>query len=134
MQQPRSDFLNAFEKDEMLESVRDLIDDTDIRTSITLKSLTATSIDWEVGTQTRTSTDVTVNALRRVVTAGEVAASEGTLQIGDTVYLVEQADLTAGEIQDVDRIIDGTDVLSVINWESDLLDWSYLIMARDVGP
>jgi len=132
MQQPRSDFLNPFEKGEMLETVRDVLDDTDIRTSITLKSLKDTTHDWEAGTQGRMSTDYTVNALRRTITAGEVAASEGTLQIGDRVYTIEQEDIT-NDLQAVDRIIDGADVLSVIDWEADALDWLYLVTARDVG-
>ena len=133
MQLPTVNWLSASEKAVMLSSAQALFDDPEIRTSITLKGLTSTSLDWEVGTQTRVSTDDVVNALRRTVSAGEVTASGVTLQQGDRVYLIEQADIS-GELQAVDRIVDGSDVLSVVDWGSDPLGMFYMIAARGVGP
>lgn len=129
MQAPRADFLNAFEKTTLLESAQDLLDDTDVRTAITLKGQTSTSVNLETGIVTPTVTSDAVNAIRRTIEAGEAEASRGRLQEGDRVYLVEQADLTA-ELQAIDRIVDGTDLLEVIRWTEDVLGWCYLIQAR----
>lgn len=129
MQMPRADVLNPFEADELLASARDLLDDAQTRTQITLSGTTSVSVDLEAGTYTPTDSDDTVNALRRTVDAREAEDSAGGLQIGDRIYLIDQADLT-GELQTIDEVVDGTDRLSVIRWETDPLDWLYILTAR----
>ena len=129
MQSPRADFLNAFEKAELLSTALDLLDDEQVRTSITLKSLSSQTVDLEAGTVARASIDDTVNAIRRTVDVSEAEQSRGKLQVGDRVYLIEQSDLT-GELQAVDQIVDGTDVFEVVRWEADPLGWFYSVTAR----
>lgn len=130
MQAPRSDYLTPFEKTEMLAAATDLLDDSEVLTAITLKSFTSTTVDHEAGTYTPTETSNTVNALRRTVGAGEVGLTD--LQVGDRVYWIERGDLTT-EIQSVDTVVDGADVLDVVSWSSDVLDWFYLVHCRDAG-
>ena len=129
MKAPRSDPLDPFEKGELLATGLDLIDAAEIRTSITLKSLTSQTVNLETGVVARTSTDDTLNALRRTVDVREAEQSRGKLQLGDRVYLIEQADLT-GELQAVDRLVDGTDVFEVVRWEEDPLGSFYILTAR----
>ena len=129
MQNLRADPLNAFQVSRLLEFTQDLLDDSDILTSITLKNLTSQTVDIETGGVVRTSTDDTVNALRRIVSAEEVAQAGGALELDDRVYIVEQADLT-NTIQTVDRIVEGTDVLGVIKFEADPLNHVWQIWAR----
>ena len=129
MQSPRADLLNAFEKAELLSTALDLLDDEQVRTSITLKSLSSQTVDLEAGTVARATIDDTVNAIRRTVDVSEAEQSRGKLQVGDRVYLIEQSDLTGG-LQAVDRIIDGTDVFEVVRWEADPLGWFYSVTAR----
>ena len=129
MQAPRADVLNEFEKAELLATGLDLLDDAQIRTSITLKSLSSQTVDLEAGTVARSTLDDPVNALRRTVEASEAEQSRGKLQVGDRVYLIEQSDLSA-ELQAVDRIVDGTDVFEVVRWEADPLGWFYSVVAR----
>ena len=130
MQTPRGDPLGAFEKGELLATGLDLIDDAQIRTSITLRSLASQTVDLEAGTVDRATLDDTVNALRRDVDVAEADASRGSLQIGDRIYLIEQSDLSAEEFQTVDHIADGEDVFEVVRWESDPLNHFYSIVAR----
>jgi hypothetical protein len=129
MQNIRSDPLTTFQASELLATIQDVLDDSDLLTSITLKNLTSQTVDVETGVVTRTSTDDTVNALRRIVSAEEVAQAGGALELDDRVYIVEQADLT-NDPQTVDRIVEGTEVLSVFNVEADPLDQVWQIWAR----
>lgn len=129
MQNPRSDPLTTFQATELLATVKDILDDSDILTSITLKNLTSQTVDVETGAVVRTSTDDTVNALRRVVSAEEVAQAGGALELDDRVYIVEQAGLT-NDPQTVDRIVEGTEVLGVIKFEADPLNQVWQIWAR----
>ena len=129
MLSPRADVLNAFEKAELRSSVLDLVDDAEVSTSITLRSLASQTVDLEAGTVDRASLDDTVNALRRTVDVSEAEASQGTLQVGDRIYLIEQSDLSA-DLQTVDRIADGEDVFEVVRWEADTLDFFYSVVAR----
>lgn len=129
MQSPRADMLNVFEKAELLSTGLDLLDNEQVRTSITLKSLSSQTVDLEAGSVDRSSIDDTVNAIRRTVDVSEAERSGGTLQVGDRVYLIEQGDLT-GEIQAVDQIVDGNDVFEVVRWTADPLDWFYSVTAR----
>lgn len=129
MQNIRSDPLTTFQATEILATVQDLLDDSDILTEITLKNLTSQTVNVETGAVVRTSTDDTVNALRRIVSADEVAQAGGALELDDRVYIVEQADLT-NDVQTVDRIVEGTEVLSVIKFEADPLNHVWQIWAR----
>ena len=129
MQSPRADVLNAFEKAELLATGLDLLDDEEVRTLITLKSLASQTVNLEAGTVARSTVEDTVNAIRRTVEASEAEASGGNLQVGDRVYLIEQNDLSA-ELQTVDRIADGEDVLEVVGWTADPLNWFYSVVAR----
>ena len=129
MQSPRADVLNAFEKADLLSTALDVLDDAELRTSIVLKSLASQTVDLEAGTVARSSLDDTVNALRRTVDVSEADRSQGQLQVGDRVYLIEQSDLS-GDLQAVDRIVDGTDVFEVVRWEEDALGWFYSVTAR----
>lgn len=125
----RSDPLTTFQATELLATVKDILDDSDILTSITLKNLISQTVDVETGAVVRTSTDDTVNAIRRIVSAEEVAQAGGALELDDRVYIVEQADLT-NDPQTVDRIVEGTDVLGVIKFEADPLNQVWQIWAR----
>ena len=127
---PRSDPFTNFQSEDFLATVRDMVDDSELLTEITLKSLTSQSTDIETGKNTRTSDDDTVNALRRLVSAAEAEWSGGQLEPNDRVYLVDQADLTKDELQTVDRIVEGTDVLGVIRFSADPLKWMWMIIAR----
>jgi|GEM_PF-6477548 len=129
---PRSDVLSGFEKEQVLATVRDVLDDTDVQVEITLKSLTSQSVDLETGAVTRTSDADTVNALRRVVMAPEVTANGTQLEPEDRVYLIDQADLTNTQLQTVDRIVEGTLVLGVIDFAADPFDMVWQIVARAV--
>ena len=125
----RSDPLTTFQATELLATVKDILDGTDILTLIKLKNLTSQTVNVETGAVVRTSTDDTVNALRRIVSAEEVAQAGGALELDDRVYIVEQADLT-NDPQTVDRIVEGTEVLGVINVEADPLNQVWQIWAR----
>ena len=125
-----SDPLNAFEKTVLQTTVRELIDDSQLLVSITLKSLTSQVVNVEAGSVARTSDADTVNALRRIVTAEEVAHSAGQLEPEDRVYMVDQADLTKSTLQTVDRITEGTDVLGVRSFSADPLGFVWQIIAR----
>ena len=129
MQNIRSDPLTTFQASELLATIQDVLDDSDLLTSITLKSLTSQTVNVETGGVVRTSTDDTVNALRRVVSAEEVAQAGGALELDDRIYIVEQADLT-NTMQTVDRIVEGTEVLGVIKFEADPLNQVWQIWAR----
>ena len=129
MQNLRADPLNTFQVGRILEFTQDLLDDSDILTEITLKNLTSQTVNVETGAVVRTSTDDTVNALRRIVSADEVAQAGGALELDDRVYIVEQADLT-NDVQTVDRIVEGTEVLGVIKFEADPLNHVWQIWAR----
>ena len=129
MQNIRSDPLTTFQASELLSTIKDVLDDSDILTSITLKNLTSQTVNIETGAIVRTSTDDTVNAIRRIVSAEEVAQAGGALELDDRVYIVEQADLT-NDPQTVDRIVEGTEVLGVIKFEADPLNQVWQIWAR----
>ena len=129
MQNLRSDPLTTFQATEILATIKDVLDDSDILTEITLKNLTSQTVNVETGAVVRTSTDDTVNAIRRIVSAEEVAQAGGALELDDRVYIVEQADLT-NDPQTVDRIVEGTEVLGVIKVESDPLNQVWQIWAR----
>ena len=129
MQNIRSDPLTTFQASELLATIQDVLDDSDILTSIKLKNLTSQTVNVETGAVVRTSTDDTVNALRRVVSAEEVAQAGGALELDDRVYIVEQAGLT-NDPQTVDRIVEGTEVLGVIKFEADPLNQVWQIWAR----
>ena len=129
MQNIRSDPMSTFEATELLSTWKDVLDDSDLLTSITLKSLTSQTVNVETGAVVRTSTDDTVNCIRRVVSAEEVAQAAGALELDDRVYIVEQADLT-NTMQTVDRIVEGTEVLGVIKFEADPLNHVWQIWAR----
>lgn len=129
MQPIRSDPLTTFQASELKATWKDVTDDSDILTLVTLKSLTSQTVDVESGAVTRTSTPDTVNATRRVVSAEEVARAGSQLEPNDRVYIVQQDDLT-NEIQTVDRIVEGAEVLGVIKFEADPLNWVWQFWAR----
>ena len=126
---PRMNPLTSLQSERLQNTVRDLLDDSDLLVSITLKSLTSQAVNVETGVVTRTSTDDTVNALRRLVTAEEVKVAAGQLEPNDRVYLIDQADVT-NDLQTVDRIVEGTEVLGVIKFAEDPLRWTWQIFAR----
>ncbi len=127
-----SDPLSAFTKDTFLTTIRELLDDSQLLVSITLKSLTSQTLAVETGIVTRTSDTDVVNALRRPISAQEVANSAGQLEIDDRVYLFDQADITKTSLQTVDRIVEGTEVLSVIEFSADPLDMVWQMIGRIV--
>lgn len=129
MQPIRSDPLTTFQGSELKATFADLTNDSDILTEITLKSLTSQAVNIETGDVVRTSTDDAVNATRRTVSGEEIARGGGQLEPNDRVYVVQQSDLT-NEIQTVDRIVEGTEVLGVIKFEADPLNWVWQIWAR----
>lgn len=127
---PRSDPFTNFQSQDFLATVRAMVDDGELNVEITLKSLTSQSTDIETGFNTRTSDDDTVNALRRLITAAEAEWSGGQLEPNDRVYMFDQADLTKDYLQTVDRIVEGTEVLSVIKITEDPLRWMWMVIAR----
>lgn len=131
MQPPRSDALSAFERQELLGSLRDVLDDAQVRIQITYTALTSESYNAETGVQTRTETsDANVNAIRRIVDVREAAESGGELEIGDRIYLVDKADLTPSAPKTTDRITDGADVLEVRRWKEDPFEIMLEVTAR----
>lgn len=131
MQTPRVNALDAFEKTELLSTLRDVVDDPEVRAQIDYVSMTGqATVDLEAGTQTRAeATDSDVNAIRGFVGTDQVDRSGGRLEIGDRIYLIDQADLT-NEPTTNDRIVDGSVTLEVVAWRSDPLELAYLITAR----
>lgn len=130
--QVSSDPLSAFTKDVFQATIRELLDDSQLKVSITLKSLTSQSLNVETGVVTRVSDDDAINALRRLVSAQEVANSAGQLEIDDRVYLFDQADITKDDLQTVDRIVEGTEVLSVVEFSADPLGMVWQMIGRIV--
>ena len=128
MQAPRIDALSAFEKDEILATARDLLDDPQIRTSVTYRAMGAASYNVNTGVQARNDTSTSINAISRLVTAEEVARGGGTLQAGDRMYLVDAADIS--EPNKSDEIDDGDQVWTVRQWKIDALGHFYHITAR----
>lgn len=104
---PRPDLLDPWLRAELLESSRDVLDDPQLRSEITLRFDADASLDVETGLYTNTDT-VSVNALRREVSASEVAGSGGNLQMRDRVYLVDRADLTSALTLDSYALANGT--------------------------
>ena len=128
MQAPRIDALSAFEKDEILATARDLIDDPEVRTSVTYRAMGTASYDVDAGVQARDDPSTSINAVSRLVTAEEVARGGGTLQTGDRIYLVDAADIS--EPKKSDEIDDGGQVWTVRRWKIDPLGHFYHITAR----
>jgi len=132
MRAPRADPLTAFEKSELLASVRDIIDDEQVRVSITYAIptvLDGTNYVVATGLQARNPTTAIINAPRRVVSVTEAAASGGKLQIGDRLYVIDQADLSATPTTN-DRITESSVVYAVVRYTQDPLDMIYVVTAR----
>jgi hypothetical protein len=127
-----SDPLNNFQKEKIQQTIRDMIDDSELLVEITLKSLTSQTVNLGTGAVTRTSDDDTINALRRLVTAEEVKNAGGQLEPEDRVYWFDQADITKSYLQTVDRIVEGTDVLGVIMFAADPLGHTWQMIGRIV--
>ena len=95
MQAPRIDLLDSFGLGEILASVRDGIDDSEILTSISLRARSGSIVDLEAGTYSNVQDPpIAVNSIRRIVGVREAADSNGALHVGDRVYLIDQADVT----------------------------------------
>ena len=134
MQSPRADALTAFEKSELLSSVRDILDDEQVRVSITYAIptvLDGTNYVIATGLQARNETSATINAARRVVSVAEAVESGGKLQVGDRLYVIDQADLSLTPTTN-DRITESSIVYEVIRWQEDPLDMLYIVTARKV--
>lgn len=127
-----SDPMNAFQKSSLQARIMGLIDDSQLLVEITLKSLTSQVVNIETGVVTRTADSDTVNALRRLVSADEVANSNGQLEPEDRVYMIDQEDLTKSVLQTVDRIVEGTDVLSVVQFSADPLGMVWQMIGRNI--
>lgn len=129
MTTPRADLLTPFEKGEILASIQDVLDDAQLKVSLTYSRLSSLAYNVETGVVTRTAQADTVNAFRRFVTVQEVARSGGLLHVGDREYLIEVADLTLTPTTQ-DRITEGTETLEVVSWQADPLGHFYQVQAR----
>ena len=132
MNMPSGDVLSVYEKAAILACIREGIDDAQMKVAITYSLLTSTSLDFDTGALTRTETDLSLNALRRIMTEKEVSIAPEFLQVGDREYLLDFADFSGSIPSKNDQITDGTDVLGIIMWQADPLDLVYRVVARQI--
>lgn len=128
---PRGIALSVFERDAITDTVRDLLEDEQLATSLHWKNPVSYSYDVETGVQTATEDKRHCRAVRRTVTEKEVDVSRGRLQVGDLAYLVELSALPRA-LNMGDLIEDGDDTVEVIQWTTDPMDAFALVFARKV--
>jgi len=129
MNNPRLNVLDNFLKEELRSSLRDIIDDSEMKVEITFKNLTASAFDTDTGVTTRTETSDTVNAIARTVSERDIDDYPGQYQEGDRIYLIDQADLTNAPTTQ-DRVTEGSVTREVVRVADEPLDFIYEVLAR----
>lgn len=129
MRAPSIDPLTPFEKSTLQADARAILDDAQVKVEVTLTGLSSVDYDADTGTHSRTTpTAETVNAVRKIVGPREAAGS-AVLEVGDRIYLVDQADVTAS-VDSYMRVTDGSDKLEIQAVDEDVLGMLYRIQAR----
>lgn len=135
MQTPTPDVLTAFETSQIQADTRALLDDSHVNVEVTYTSFSSATFDAEAGTTSTTATTSTVNALRGVVTAEKmnrlsgVVDVQGTVEVGDRMYLIDQADISEPSTEGT--VTEGSVTREVVGWSAGVLNDVYLVTARE---
>lgn len=128
---PRVDFLFPNERLLILQDVADLTTDPSVGVSVTYRRLTGRSFTPSTGANTPTYTDTALRAVRNMVSAQQVAVSNGLYQMGDVRYMIERAALTGDPIKE-DLVVEGGVTYGLVSVDSDPLSAFWRLVARRV--
>lgn len=129
MSLPRVDFLFPSERLLILQDAADVTGDPSLGISVTYRHLTGRSFTPSTGAMTPTYTDTTLSAIRNVISAQQVAVSNGLYQMGDIRYLIERADLASDPGKE-DQIVEGGVTYGIVSVDSDPVSAFWRVVAR----
>lgn len=125
------DFLFNYERALILQDAHDIFR-TGPSVAVTYRRYTGSSFTPATGAYTPSYTDTVTSAIRNAIPAREVQASDGLFRQGDLRFIVERAAITGEPTKD-DRLLDGTRVYDLIDWDSDPMEALWRIAAREVA-
>ena len=125
-----TDFLTPAEAALIRADAAALVADPQVRTLVTYRQFGTVVYNPSTGTETITTTDYVVGAIRSIITEREAALSQGRYQTGDIKYTFERASLPITP-SDEDVIIEGASTYKVRDWSTDPLSVLWNIVARE---
>lgn len=126
-----TEFMTPFEAAVIRADAAALVADQEVRVLVTYRQHGTSTFNPSTGTETSTSTDYVVGAVRSVVTEREATLAEGRYQAGDVKYTFDRASLTITP-GDEDVIIEGDETFKVKVWMTDPLSVLWNVVATRV--
>lgn len=126
-----TDFVSAGELTEIQAVVGEVMDDVQVRTSVTYRDYTGATHTPRTGAYTPAYTDTTCGAIRSDLGAREIAVSGGLYEQGDVTFLLAQADVAVTPTRE-DRVVCDSLTYEVIDWRKDPLGLTWRLIARRV--
>ena len=99
---------------------------------IVYRDFQSRSFTPSTGGYTPTYTDIATRAVRNVVNAQQIAASQGLYKEGDVAFLIPRANLP-GEPNKEDVIVQGDGSYSLVHWDSDPVNAFWRTISRLVA-